>query len=377
MYGLCHAQHCALLCPLAMCSVGLLPPAPFRGQRPLFSAPSLPVHFPAMNGRDGLRACLGWACLHVDLVPGLTACALGSSTLDVYQRGSKRWGHLRRVVSTVLLQDTRISGCSTSALGDGGGGDAGGMSAHTTLFERVRASYKEEDLLVSAAVAHKQQCSVADLGADTRLMGCDLSEAVGKMRSLYSLPCTLDKVTVLRQVMLAINQGVERAIAAGAIPATVMVGSDDLLPLVIYVLVQSCVDNPAVPAGAASAASAASAGGWLGAWMARAALRAKSRRREQARWPEPLAPRFMPALLCLPWLPALACSPSVALCHGCVFRKRCRVQRGKRGEWGSRGSRESRLREQQREGRLLERTAAAALRAGWLGSERAKRPNAL
>ena len=83
---------------------------------------------------------------------------------------------------------TRISGCSTSALGDGGGGgDAGGMSAHTTLFERVRASYKEEDLLVSAAVAHKQQCSVADLGADTRLMGCDLSEAVGKMRSLSLL----------------------------------------------------------------------------------------------------------------------------------------------------------------------------------------------
>jgi len=168
---------------------------------------------------------------------------------------------LRRVVSTVLLQDTRISAASVSALGDGAGRDAGGMSAHTTLFERVRATYKEEDQLVSAAVAHKQLCSVADLGADKRLVGCDLSEAVGKMRSLYSLPCTLDKVTVLREVMLAINQGVERAIAAGTVPATVMVGSDDLLPLVIYVLIQSCADKPAAPTAPAGAA------GWLRACM--------------------------------------------------------------------------------------------------------------
>ena len=132
-------------------------------------------------------------------------------------------------------------------MGDSGGRDADSVSAHSKLFERVRASYKEEDLLVSTAVAHKQECSAADFGADKRLVGCDLSEAVGKMRTLYSLPCALDKVTMLRQVMLAINTAVERAVTDGSIPDNVMVGSDDLLPLVIYVLVQSCAADPGAP----------------------------------------------------------------------------------------------------------------------------------
>ena len=173
--------------------------------------------------------------------------AANARTLDEYHRGSKRWANLRRVVSTVLLQDTRISGASGGGTGDAGGRDADSVSAHSKLFERVRASYKEEDLLVSTAVAHKQESSAADFGADKRLVGCDLSEAVGKMRTLYSLPCALDKVTMLRQVMLAINTAVERAITDGSIPANVIVGADDLLPLVIYVLVQSCAADPGAP----------------------------------------------------------------------------------------------------------------------------------
>ena len=173
--------------------------------------------------------------------------AANARTLDEYHRGSKRWANLRRVVSTVLLQDTRISGASGGGMGDAGGRDSDSVSAHDKLFERVRASYKEEDLLVSTAVAHKQECSAADFGADKRLVGCDLSEAVGKMRTLYSLPCALDKVTMLRQVMLAINTAVERAVTDGSIPDNVMVGSDDLLPLVIYVLVQSCAADPVTP----------------------------------------------------------------------------------------------------------------------------------
>jgi hypothetical protein len=67
------------------------------------------------------------------------------------------------------------------------------------------------------------------------------------MRTLYSLPCALDKVTMLRQEMLVINTAVERAITDGSIPANVMVGSDDLLPLVIYVLVQSCAADLGAP----------------------------------------------------------------------------------------------------------------------------------
>ena len=158
-------------------------------------------------------------------------------SLDEYRPGSKRWPFFRRVVATVLLNDTRISGSGSAR--DVGEGDAGSLlSAHDRLYERVREAYKEEDAVVCLAVAHKRLCSPAEIGADKDIV-CDLSGAVGKMRELFSLPCALDKVAALRSVSQDITASVERGVADGAIPAHLKVGSDDLLPLFIYVVVQS------------------------------------------------------------------------------------------------------------------------------------------
>ena len=168
------------------------------------------------------------------------------SVLEDQLPGSRKWACFRRVVATVLLADTRVAGGggAREAGGEDGGNDS--VCAHDKLFERVKESYKEEDGIVSAAVVHKRQCSTAHLGADEDIV-CDLSLAIDGMRSLYTLPCAIDKVTVLRQVSQDINGAVERAIADGSIPANVKIGSDDLLPLLIFVIIQSCANSAGTP----------------------------------------------------------------------------------------------------------------------------------
>ena len=186
---------------------------------------------------------------------------------------------------------------------------------------------------MSVAVAHKQQCSVADLGGDKRLVGCDLSEAVSKMGSLFSLPCSLDKMTVLRQVMLGINQGVERGMADGSIPSTVMVGSDDLLPLVIYVLVQACAHKPAalaaprgwcrpLPSGVARIKLAARAPALLRSPRVRAHTHIPTTTETPQRGQDACPPLGRGGLrfadpCCVPhlvWLTPVACPPMPVLC---------------------------------------------------------------
>jgi len=189
--------------------------------------------------------------------------AANRQSLDEFRPGSKKWPFFRRVVTTVLLKDTRISG-GGGAREVGVDGDADTlMCAHDRLYDRVREAYREEDSLVLLAAAHKRQYTPSEMGADKNIQ-CDLSEAMKKMSALYSLPCALDKVAALRQVSEAITAAVERGVADGSIPPHVKVGSDDLLPLFIYVVVQSAAAHLHDPA-TISASGAAGAMGATGA----------------------------------------------------------------------------------------------------------------
>lgn len=146
------------------------------------------------------------------------------------------------MVCTVLLHDTRIS---VGGGGEGGlvvGSDCVSVSGHEKLLERVREAYREEDMLVQTAVKHKQHHTAAQLGASQDIT-CDLTDAVQTMRWLYTRPSALDKVTALRQVSRAVTSAIERAVADGTLPAHFTLGSDDLLPLFIYVVIQSAAPS--------------------------------------------------------------------------------------------------------------------------------------
>ena len=146
------------------------------------------------------------------------------------------------MVCTVLLHDTRIS---VGGGGEGGlvvGSDCVSVSGHEKLLERVREAYREEDMLVQTAVRHKQHHTTAQLGASQDIT-CDLTDAVQTMRWLYTRPSALDKVTALRQVSRAVTSAIERAVADGTLPAHFTLGSDDLLPLFIYVVIQSAAPS--------------------------------------------------------------------------------------------------------------------------------------
>uniref|UniRef100_A0A7S4UDD0 VPS9 domain-containing protein n=1 Tax=Guillardia theta TaxID=55529 RepID=A0A7S4UDD0_GUITH len=157
--------------------------------------------------------------------------------LEDYSRGGKKWSMFRRSVEVVLMEDTKLARKDQEVGVSRDSEDV--VNAHEKLYLRLRDAYKEEDARIERAITLLKSDSVKDFGADPVLEKCDFAGPVKLLRDFQKLPCALDKASTLKDVTNAIHASVLEAIEKGRVPEQTKIGSDDLLPLFIFALVQA------------------------------------------------------------------------------------------------------------------------------------------